>query len=169
MFLLWCVSWYYNIHVYRNWGYRNTFNLRMLRRDVFLNISTQPNCFWRGQHRWQTYGGKTGGGMSWVWHKYKMVLNIGLILMYKKEKPVRERGLINWFGKQFIGRKKCFVHANRTINYLSYKDYVHLSESGSPGWVFDRITRSGGVGGLAPLNRLTTQQFSISRVILFLR
>ena len=74
-------------------------------------------------------------------------------------------------GKGFIGswRKNiCISRGNRKINPLYQKDFIHLSESGSPGWGFVHLTRLVCYGGLVPLHNLTTWKFSIWWVILFL-
>ena len=54
-----------------------------------------------------------------------------------------------------LKRNICISRGNRTINSLSHKDFVHLSEAGSHVWVFDHLNRSGGDGGLGPLYHLT--------------
>ena len=56
-----------------------------------------------------------------------------------------------------IWRKSiCVGQGNRTINSLSHKDFIHLSETGLPGWGFYHFTRSGDDRGLGPLHLLTT-------------
>ena len=58
----------------------------------------------------------------------------------------------------FIGcwrKNNSISWGNRTIISLYHNNFIHLSEEGLPGWVFDKLTRSGGDGGLGPFNHLT--------------
>ena len=47
-------------------------------------------------------------------------------------------------------KKNCIICGNITINSLSHKDLIHLSELGLPVWVFDDLIRSVGDGKFYP-------------------
>ena len=90
-----------------------------------------------------------------------MVLNICLVLMDKKVEPGRKKVWTIDFSNSLLKPKDifCVSWRNITINFLSQKDFTHLSESGLPGWGFDHPTRSWGYEGLGPLHNFNAWFF----------
>ena len=66
------------------------------------------------------------------------------------------------------GKDICISQVNKTMYYIHHKDLVRLVDTGSLGWVFGRLTRSGGDEGLSPLHNFTTWKISIWLIILFI-
>ena len=73
--------------------------------------------------------------------------------------PVIDRGFRDSVGFFYWNLKKTILficRVNRTINYLSHKNSIHLSDAGYPGRIFDDLIRSVSDGGLVDLHHLTT-------------